>query len=90
MSDELPKDKRRFPRPDVSTALLPTAHGGYRRVTVHDYVETRECMVNIVNDQGDVTVSPAYEFIYQCRESRTQRRWGTAERRSSGPTEIAN
>lgn len=55
------------PKPETINAIIPNVMG---KPTLHVFLETREC-----NEDG-----PAYEFIYQCTETETERRWGIVER----------
>lgn len=65
MSKEIP-----LPKPTTLNAHLPSS--GYRdgRSTLHTFVTTRECEVD----------GPAYEFVYKCNETGSERRWGVVDR----------
>jgi hypothetical protein len=66
--------KSRLPEPETKAALLPSmGYGpGRPRITEHVYSRTVEC---VLPDDGD-----AYEFLFKCKVTGTERRWGTAGR----------
>lgn len=65
--------KLKGPKPETLTALLPSfGYGpGRPRITVHTYVDTRECVLPTPDGE-------AWEFVFKCSETGVERRWGTA------------
>lgn len=62
------------PKPETRTALLANPALTQNRVTLHRFLETRECVLEGA-DGG-----PAWEFIFQCTVTGFERRWGTCRR----------
>ena len=67
------------PRPDTTTALLESGGYTHKRATVHTYVDTRECEVEVPRTEGTAK-QPAWEFIFKCNETGVERRWGIVDR----------
>lgn len=63
--------RSKIPEPVTKTALLPSfGYGpGTPRVTEHEYSRTVECFLP---EDGE-----AYEFLFRCKETGVERRWGT-------------
>lgn len=57
-----------LPKPVTLNAILPNNLGN---PTLHIFLETREC---VVDDE------PAYEYVFKCLETGSERRWGLVDR----------
>ncbi len=68
------------PKPETTTARLPSEGYSNGRTTAHFYFETRETDVD----------GPAYEYIFKCSETGAERRWGLIERFSFSSPEEGN
>ncbi len=66
-----------FPKPITLTAMLINEHGN---LTPHTFLETRECTVKVQVSESKFVEEPAFEFIFKCSETNTERRWGLADR----------
>lgn len=75
--------KTKFPRPEVTSAYLPSAGISTPTWTAHEYCETRECMLE-GSGPDNKGGGDAYEYVYRCLETGAERRWGTADRRPQG------
>lgn len=67
------------PKPDTLAAHLESAGYSHRKATLHLYVDTRECEVEVPRTEGREP-QPAWEFIYKCTETGAERRWGCVDR----------
>jgi hypothetical protein len=63
----LTMSNKNTPKPETTSAYLSLEKG---RATLHHYLETREVEVD----------GQAWEFIFKCVETGTERRWGLIER----------
>lgn len=67
------------PKPDTLNAHLESAGYTHSRATLHEYVDTRECEVEVPRTEGTAK-QPAWEFIFKCTETGVERRWGCVDR----------
>lgn len=63
------------PKPDTLSAYLSIGS----RATLHTFLDTRECEVEVPRTEGTAK-QPAWEFIFRCSETGTERRWGLVDR----------
>lgn len=73
------------PRPEVHTVVLwcdtPQPGHPHGKPTLHDYLTTRETHVRSILPNGEFgTEEPAWEHIFRCRVTNSDRRYGVEER----------
>lgn len=71
-------------RPKPQSINVTLMNQRTRQWTKHRYVDTVECILPMVDDEGLIIgKEPAWEHIFECEVTGLQRRYGTEDRQSS-------